>query len=197
MIKRIWGFIGTGAAAAALGFGLMVAPSTASALVITPATPNCNSGDVMVKPPQDDVFLATYCGVTTGTLQYKQDQGGGESGAFANDYSTEFFNTPTDPEDAKITWNGPGVITCTVCWLVVKDGNNTPMFYGFNLTALGWDGKDILDLQDFWPSNGAISHVSIWSTGGGGDKPLPEPGSLALLGLGLIGLAAAKRRRKG
>jgi hypothetical protein len=57
-------------------------------------------------------------------------------------------------------------------------------------------------LDDFWPNGGAISHVSIWGrigqqcAPGQCDPPVvPEPGTMVLFGAGLVGLAAAVRRR--
>ncbi|NNF17730.1 MAG: VPLPA-CTERM sorting domain-containing protein, partial [Gammaproteobacteria bacterium] len=161
--------------------------ATASALVIDPAqcgiTLSCDSGPENSNSAILAAIEALYPGIEE---VYKQNVGGGESGSFSGDYSAAFFNTPTDPEDSLITWDGPNTIDCTSCYVLAKDGDQDPGWYLIDIS--GWDGQEDLDLQNFWPAMGAISHVSIFV------QPIPIPAAVWLFGTGLLGLVGMARR---
>jgi hypothetical protein len=127
--------------------------------------------------------------IAPATELYKQNVGGAETGVLAGSYTTVFSNTVTAPSDATITYvAGMGFVGSTA-WALVKDGNSSPAWYLFDLTALGWNGTDTLEFLGFWPDQGAISHVTLY-----GGSVIPDGGSVAiLLGLGLMGLAGVRR----
>lgn len=185
-----------------LGLSLLVGLSAASAAPTVTygalsgtqcATTNDNS-QTAVEP----LVESASCANGNVNLLYKADVGDQESpattetGSFAGSYSTVFFNTALDPEDATISYSGGLAIDCTLgCFLSVKDGNATPATYVFNIS--NWDGTSDIVMQNFWENaRGAISNVAIWGQGGG---KVPEPGTLGLLGLGILGLVALRRRR--
>ena len=120
---------------------------------------------------------------------YKMNVGGPESGALQGSYETTFSNSPSDPADADIVYMG-GDFVGPVARLLVKDGNQSPAWYLYNLTVLGWDGMATLELENFWPNQGAISHVSLYGT-----QSVPEPATAFLVGLGLIGIVAIGKKR--
>ena len=182
---------------AVLGMAFMVLSmmSSASALTINPSSLPIWSGDIPNNPKADDI--PGIVGSIAPLFElYKQDVSGPESGDFASSYETAFDNTPTDPEDAVITWvEGMPFISGSPLYLLVKDGSQTPIWYifGLNIGAsplLPWNGQETIYLNNFWPGNGAISHVSIY-----GPTSVPEPSTLLLLGSGLIGLGILGRKR--
>ena len=127
----------------------------------------------------------------SGTLVelYKQNVGEAfDSGSFASSYNTTFNSTPTDPADALIEYVSGASIICPDCFLLIKDGNQSPAQYVFDIGT--WDGLGDLAMTGFWPNQGAISHVSIY----GATASVPEPGMIGLLAIGIIGVVVARRR---
>ncbi len=162
----------------------------ANALSITPAyTPLLISTDFTNKQSEIDALIKLTFDPDP-TLAYKRNVGDSDEGPFAASYSTSFDNTPSDPADATISYiSGQPSITAEDIYLLVKDGNHTPAAYLFDIS--NWNGTDSLMLTGFWPDGGAISHVSIYTSG---IARVPDGGAtLMLLGIGLSGLVAARR----
>jgi hypothetical protein len=169
-------------AVAALALALAV---PAQALTITP-------GDAILTGNQTSnvqiLNAIAAAGYTIGPSLYKSDVGGADSGYFAGSYDTAYFNTSTDPEDAVLTWLGGESIHASPVYIIVKDGNSTPAWYLFRVS---WNGQETIYFNDFWPSNGAISHIDVHGT------HVPDGGSVAmLLGAALMGLAGLRRFMK-
>lgn len=195
MKRQLKSFLSLGAALV-VGSFIQVAP--VHALSLTPADADFTSNQV------SNCNQACVEGIfsTSGlTLLYKANVGTvaapatTEEGTFTASYNTAFFNTPLDPQDATIAYDGAPdpKITCPFCYLVVKDGNQSPAQYFFNIGS--WNGTDHIVLTGFWPSRGAISNVAIWGKDGG--STVPEPASVILLGSGLVGIGLwGMKRRK-
>lgn len=182
----------------ALAFAAVsAAESRAGVLIITPTSIAALTGN---QTKQGDIDAAILITLGSSTERYKAEVGGPETGSASAYYETRFSNTTNDPSDAYIDWVGPAAIKALGSFLLVKDGNQTPAWYLFRLADLGWTENKDLDLQDFWPGNGAISHVTLYGTGtvtppAGSSHPVPEPGAMTLWLMVAVGGAFAARRK--
>jgi PEP-CTERM motif-containing protein len=169
--------------------GISITPSTAGGCS---TTINNNLADQALIDVLEGLNSTCSFDVTDSfSLLYKSNAGGGEGGSFASSYDTTFAPI-VDPENATILQGGGTSMDCIACYLVVKDGKNSPAQYFFDIS--GWNGLDTLMLTGFWAGvNGGISNVAIW--GSATTVGTPEPATLLLLGTG-VGLAALRRRRR-
>jgi hypothetical protein len=83
----------------------------------------------------------------------------------------------------------PGAGDPVIMAFIAKGSN------AFNLFSTMGDYTDVAFYTPNNPSGGpaGLSHMSFYNSGD--DYQVPEPGTLALLGLGLLGIGAARRRK--
>jgi len=169
----------------ACGLAIMALSQVAYGLQITPSTDSPYTGDDTSQAVIDSIVL----GITGYSHPlYKATPGSpvAEEGVLAGSYETVFDD---DNSDAVIEYVA-GDIVGPIAYLLVKDGRQQPAWYLFNLTGLGWDGMEKIEVQGFWPNQGEISHVSLY----GNRTGVPDGGTtMMLVGMAMIGLGALRR----
>ena len=94
-----------------------------------------------------------------------------------------------------ITWNAAGGITD---WAILDEENESNLVIFFDcLPTLSMASMQTLDNPVY--ATALVDGKGYWgqvATGGGGDTDVPEPATMLLLGLGLMGIAGVRRKIK-
>lgn len=161
--------------------------TSANALLVDPSSYVATGNQTSV-PDIETIIGGSPYSVTLPGL-YKAEPGTtiSESGDLAESYDT-VFSPSTDPKGVSITYTG-GDFVGPIAYLLVKDGKAGWFLY--NLTSLGWNGTENISITGLYPTNGSVSHISLY----GSSTPTPIPAAAWLLGSGLVGLVTIRRRK--
>lgn len=160
---------------------------------------NANVNDSVNPPPATyTVNVEQFFNINNWLFDGKYDNIGPVSGT---DNSTLLNFTGNNQSG---TFTRTGAQSLSDLMLVFKDGGSTNLVgYLIDLTTLGVGSgtyqSPFLEPPFDYPGNGPrdVSHISVYyREGTRPPQQIPEPGSLALAGLALIGFAAVRRRAR-
>jgi hypothetical protein len=146
--------------------------------VITPST--APSFSIRISPPNSpgiDV-VSGWIDLAVTELYKSNVDDGEESISFLDSYEASFYNTPDDPADALLNYVAGDMFESANLFALLKDGQQpvgSPNIYIFNISD--WNRTSDLSFEGFWPSTGAISHLTIYGAPGTTDDSpsVPEP----------------------
>lgn len=122
---------------------------------------------------------------------YKRESGGGQDfGSFGSITGSEFV-VSIDANTNVLTWTyTPGAGDPEIHYFDIKQANGFALFYDLTAPITTFT----VDLDTYFPNNPGFSHVTFFDTGS--TPQVPEPATLAVFGMGLLGLGLAARRRR-
>jgi hypothetical protein len=113
------------------------------------------------------------------------------------DVAVSFTNGDFDSNNVDLDWTLPADIWSMwdeiVITIHVGGGQSTLSWFAWMITP--GETMGTLSYDRLNGGGGGFSNIKAWGRGEGGDVSVPEPGTLAILGLGLVGMVAARRRK--
>ncbi|PPI79038.1 PEP-CTERM sorting domain-containing protein [Marinobacter flavimaris] len=177
--------------------GLMFSVSAHSALISCNTDPTINY--MQISDTQASACLASGVGNLNGNpasdlfltgagsdyeLASKSDS--------SNPYNLSYGSDPNTWEFDSNFWND---YSEAALGFKFGTGNQPDEWFVFSLQSLVSSGQwSFITGSDIRPTGGGLSHMNLY--GKKGDFTVPEPGAVALLGLGLVGLTIARRKKK-
>lgn len=186
-----------------LGLAVMLGTSAAQAV---PLTNQCSTGDaingIQITDVTGNLGGATDC---FGTYDGNDPGPGGtlELGTKVYEFVSKFDMDAGTPEGDDIGLYSVGLGTSGFWGRDTEIGFEEFVIVLKAANSPGWaawlfEGDDAYSTEGTWSVawDRALSHLSFYAIIADDEVPVPEPGALILLALGLLGLSVSARRRK-